>query len=507
MANFVSARSARRAVGVFASLLSLLACSPGREKSVSPPPVVVPEVKELAQGRWIEPRLSSAKVWVPCQKTRVTNHVLDQTTCGSPYFNAGGVSLSNEECEKRMTTYGEALRLLVTRPECIDASVGWLEDQARITPDAHILSDLAAATYVRAQRDDRPADLLRSLDAARRAVAVNPNLPAAEFNLALAEDELGFSTEADAAWEKAAGLDRTEWATDAAAHRAEIERAATQERVTQWEINRKLLPEALSRDRRAVAQLIRPYPAAAQNLLEEELLPAWGNALLQGRGDQARGSLRDAAVIAAALSSAEVTGDPYMRDVLARINATTGGDLRRLAEGHVAYGKARAADRAYEPAKAEEAYRRAWDLLSRARSPLAIGAKLGLATVIARFHEDKSEARTKLDEVAAESSSRGYRNPLARSLSNQANLQQIEGRYLDAINSYKAAAAIFEQMKDEENLANVHIRKAGVFRVIGQEEAALGEALVARRYAARVVEMPTRHLLAGEMSSTVLALA
>lgn len=495
MTDFVPARTARVAACVFVLLLQVVACTPNEKSSA----VAVPE---LARARVVEPRLTSATAWAPCRKTRVKNRILDHVRCGPPYLSAPRVSFStNEACEKAMTNHGETLRLLITQPVCIDAAVEWMEERGRATADARILSDLAGAYYVRAQRDDRLSDVLRSLDAAQRAVAADPNLPAARFNLGLAQETLGFEAKARDTWERAGAVDRTKWAEEAAAHRTLIDRVAARNAALQWPLNRQRLPEAIAvGDRRTVRQLVQPFPAATQKYLEEELLPAWGAALAEGRDKDASQRLREASVIAAELEA--LTGDPYMREVVERITNARGEDLQRLRHGHVSYGIARGFDRAYDLGRAEAAFLDAAQAFAQARSPMRAGAELGGA----RLLQQKDEAKRKLAAIETETRERGYLNVWARTQSNRGNILQMEGQYLQAIALYDQAIAAFRGMHDDENVANVHARKAGIYHVLGQEEAALGEAFLGNRHAARMVEMPSRHLLAGETAATVLAL-
>ncbi len=60
-------------------------------------------------------------------------------------------------------------------------------------------------------------------------------------------------------------------------------------------------------------------------------------------------------------------------------------------------------------------------------------------------------------------------------------------------------------MNDREDLANVHLRKAGVLRIIGQNDFASREALLSLRFAPGVVDIASRHHLFGENAAVALA--
>jgi len=502
MSEFASGpKACAAAVLIFFFLfLSLSACKPAEKQQT--PELRVPQ---LTLARVVEPRLTPARFWVPCRKTSDEGRAVQRADCGPPYLSRTGVSPTTEVCEKTMTGHGEALRLLLEHPACIDAAVGWLEERAAETGDARLLSDLGAVFYVRAQNDDRPSDLLRAHDAVKRAVAVDPKLPAALFNLALTQEALGFTTEARRTWNNAAQYDPATFGKEAREHITAIDRTAARNEALKWSVNRKRMADAIAiGDPRALATFIEPYPAATQKVLEEELLPAWATAARAGRTNEARQRLREASLIANEL--AKLTRDPYTREIVGRITNADADRLEQLLRGHAAYAAARAFEREYKFPKAQIEYAKAADILARAGSPLSVGAALGEAIQFSRDTEDKTEAKEKFAAVAAKCLERGYLNVLGRTQGNIANLLQAEGHYLEAIALYEAVLAMYDGMNDEENMANVQVRMAGIYRVLGQEDAALREAFLARTRLPRIVEMPSRHLLAGETAATVLAL-
>jgi CHAT domain-containing protein len=500
MTKYASASMARSAV----ILVFLLVFGPARHRADRATAESAP-IPELARARWIEPRLTGATAWARCTRSLPAGRVLEEVDCGTPHELAPDVSLNAEVCETLTTTHAETLRTLITHPDCTTAAIDRLAELARDGKDARLTSDLAAAYYVRARRDDQPSDLLRSLEAAQRAVKIDAALPAAQFNLALAQDSLGFPAASRDSWKQAARLDDSQWSDEAAAHQTEIERAAIRGVATQWSLNRRRLPEAVSlRDRATIETLIKPYPAAAQRYLEEEVLPAWGAAFEQHRSDDAHRLLGEASAIAAALG--KLTGDPYLREIVQRVESSQGARLRLLARGHVAFGEARARDLAHDIQPAAAAYAEAARAFARTQSPLRAGAELGQAIQESLITRDKAPHVRKLTELEPVARKRGYLNLWARVQSNRANFQQIEGYYLEALDLYDAALQTFQRMNDEENLANVHVRKAGIFRVLGHDEAALRETFLARRYAGKLLELRFRHLLAGETAATALAL-
>jgi len=489
--------TAARCVFIFVcSLIFGLACHRGERAP--------DRIPELERARWIEPRLSASSVWTRCTPTWPAGRVLEEIHCGgSAHESPSDVSLNSGMCEMP-TSYAEALQVLISRPECTSAAIDRLSALANERQDTRVFSDLAAAYYVRAHRDDEPSDLLRSLEAAEKALSLNPALPTAQFNLALAQQSLGFSSTAHDSWRRAARLDRSPWAAEAADRASKIEQTAIRRAATTWALNQRRLAEAESFAAPTVQALVNPYPAAAQRHLEQNVLPAWGRAYLDHHPEEAARLLRRASAIASALAT--VTGDPYMREIVGRIESSHGEMLHTLALGHVAFGDARARDLAHDNPKAAAAYAAAARALARAESPLHAGAELGQAIQESLIQRDKLPHLTKLIELGPQASARGYRNLWARVQSNRANFLQIEGHYLEALDLYDAALATFRLMNDEENQANVHVRKAGIYRVLGHNEAALRETFLARRLADKLIEPQYRHALAGETASTIVAL-
>ena len=83
-------------------------------------------------------------------------------------------------------------------------------------PDAHALSDLAAAYLARATRADQSQDLAKALAVADRATTADPVLAEAWFNRACALEHLGLADQAVAAWREYLKVDsRSPWADEA----------------------------------------------------------------------------------------------------------------------------------------------------------------------------------------------------------------------------------------------------------------------------------------------------
>jgi hypothetical protein len=207
--------------------------------------------------RTVEPRLTGVSKWEPCRALPGDpDRAVAEVRCAP-------VNVRPAICDDIVSTHAEALQLLALHPHCNDAAISALERFARAEPGA--MSDVVAAYIVRAQREDRPSDLLRALEASEHAIAASPKSPAAHFNRALAQEALGFTDEAIASWNAVIANDRSRYADEAKQHRDRLKRSI--DGPTQWARNLQRIPTA---DARTIAQLIEPFPSAALRYFEEE---------------------------------------------------------------------------------------------------------------------------------------------------------------------------------------------------------------------------------------------
>src|ERR1700741_2423708 len=207
--------------------------------------------------RNVEPFLSNVSEWKSCRKSLIPGRVVEEAQCGTPEPPPP----ATDPCDELIEDHTRALRILSFEPHCTDAAIDALERFSRVDPKA--MSDLAAAHYVRAQREDRQSDFLRAREAAEQAVAAEPELPAAHFNRALVLEELGLSGQAIAEWDQFLRRADSRWRTEARQRRDRLQQSVNA--TIRWERNRNALEEALRTNNRiAVARLIAPFPSAAQ---------------------------------------------------------------------------------------------------------------------------------------------------------------------------------------------------------------------------------------------------
>jgi len=459
----------------------------------SPPPA--------AGARPLQPRLTGFPVWQPCREIASPMRLVAISRCGDPPTTPVPVSTPGEDCDEMTKSHSAALRTLVSRPHCTDAVVESLEGMATTGASASVLNDLAASYYVRAQRNDQPPDLVRALDAVQRAVAADPRLPAARFNLALMQEAFGLTREAVASWDEFARADHSPWATEAIEHRKRLANELANAAAIQWPSNRRQLAAIDPADRAAIAQSIAPYTAAAQRYVEEELLPEWAK---NPKTPEAERALNLAQAIAEALW--RQTNDPYLRDVVGTIRRAEGdrAKVTTLREAHIAFAEARAKQRAFEPIAAAAFYERAERLFTNAGSPVQGEATVGRVTS-SSFKEGAADGLPLLDPVEQEASRRGYASLLASVYYIRGYFLMYSNRFVESIAQYNDAIAIDQRIHDEEGLANAHARKIGLFRTMGRNDLGWSEMVLAHRYSPRLVGVAPRHSLLGESAGLATA--
>lgn len=373
--------------------------------------------------------------------------------------------------------------MLRAQPICTDGAVAALERFARADPAA--LNDLAAGYALRAQREDRPSDLLNALDAAQHAVAAMPQSAAARFNCALIEQSAGLTDESIVSWNEFLKIAHSRTA-EARAYRDLLLRQT--DPTTQWNQNRTELRTALHmHDRQAIDRLIRPFPASAERYLEEELLNPE--------------HIDEAKTLAAEL--ARLTNDRYVVDVTVALERSPGA----LAAAYLAFADARRANRALSRTRAG-AYEKAAQLLEQGGSPLSLSARLGYASVVSFSPKPDARAASSalMIPIEREARRRGFHRLLARVHATDANFFRATGRYVESLSKSEAALTEYEHSADPEDVADTRMRMIGTLRSAGQNDAAWRESMRALRESDHLVETRARHALFGELALTAAAL-
>jgi CHAT domain-containing protein len=390
-------------------------------------------------------------------------------------------SAISPECNDVVPSRADAARMLRSQPVCIDAAVAALERFARADPAA--LGDLAAGYALRAQREDRPSDLLNALDAAQHAVNALPLSAVARFNLAMIEECVGLTDDAVDAWNQFLKIANPRQIAEARGYHIHFQ---TIDPTEQWATNRTQLLGALrAHDRAKVERLVAPFPSSAEKYLEEELLPA---------------HIAEAKTLA--FEWARLNHDRFLIDVVDALERSP----QQLNEAHLAFIDARNEDRAIGPLK-EVKYEKAAELLERGGSPLSLLARLGYATALSLAHRPDSYARATalIEPMEREAGLRGYRHVQARIRATLAFFFSFRSHYVESLAESEKALIAYERDGDIEDASDTHMRRISVYRDAGLNELALREGRKALQTASHLAETRSRHSLYGDLAKTAAA--
>jgi CHAT domain-containing protein len=372
-------------------------------------------------------------------------------------------SLADRACQP-IRTEQQAVSIAIASTACSDAGIAALKNFA--DRDATAMSDLAGAYHVRAQRRNQPADFLNAFDAADHAVNAVPQPVHARFNLALAEETLGLTTDAMAVW-RTLPNDAT-----ARVHVARLQRQLDE----QWSPAR--LSAALrAGDRGAVEHIVRLHPSSALRYMEDELLPD---------------DLPHARLVAEQWT--RITENHYAAD---EINAVASADATRraaLKAGYVALRDAR--DTTFRGITG--GYAEAAKQLRAGRSPAVLYAEGGLAF--------SNGDLTAVEALRRETRGRGYWSIEAWLASSAGHTLFEQDRILDALARYADAAGAYQRLHDIEGLTATAVRRTGLLRVLGQSDRGWRESLEACRNRRVLGLLRDQHLVLGETAAWAFAL-
>ncbi|HSL81961.1 MAG TPA: hypothetical protein VLF66_04245, partial [Thermoanaerobaculia bacterium] len=335
-----------------------------------------------------------------------------------------------------------------------------LERAAERGRDGGAFSDLAAVFLVRGELREDPLDLLRAVSAAQAAVALDPALPEARFNLALALDQLGIRSGGRTAWLDYLEVDgASPWGGEARRRHRALGSTGHRDAV---------------HDRRAERERAL-----------DELLPAWAAHLQAGRVLAARETLASAFDVGRALASTPPAGPPAgdasIRDTVNAIRQAPPEAQRRFARGLSAYREGLdLARRDDHQASARE--------LERAARTLA-GTPLGSWATVGRAYGFFQQGRyEEADRVLAEleRSLDGERYPalLGRVRWIRGTIAILQDRPAEAFAAYHASMGAYDRAGEASSRLAVEMRWVAARASQGAREEAWRRRLEVLREAA-----------------------
>jgi CHAT domain-containing protein len=230
----------------------------------------------------------------------------------------------------------------------LDRSISYLEMATQLAPQSSsAFSDLAAAHLVAAERRSDAFELLQALDAASRAVELDPANEAARFNRALSLDLLALDGEATKEWRRYLQRDSTSaWASRGLRFLTRVQ--------TRQPAGTTVLPPFDTWDT-AIGTFARQHPFEARAFAWERLLGGWGEAVITSDSSRAAAHLNAASVVSNTLAA--TFGDSSIALALRSIAASRSPARRtRLAHLHATFASALGRTRVNDHVHADSAY-------------------------------------------------------------------------------------------------------------------------------------------------------
>lgn len=433
------------------------------------------ETVDAEMWRTVEPRLAGNIAWRPCESIAAEGRRIVRTVrCGS----AEEQRTAPRTCPNPARTRSDAQCIVAHQPDRMDEAIATLKEIARTERAAK--SDLAAAYYVQAQHNDDPAKFLAALEAAMDAVAAAPRSPEALFNLALAQEVLGFTSDSIETWNRYLSVDDSQWATDGRDRRNKLTEKRLNDAAVRWPANRMALSDALRReDVAAVYALIEPFPRGAYDYLEE--MVAQPERLAETR------------VLVEALR--ELTDDPYVIDAM---------DAMRP-ENRVALS-------AFETALTTQfGFRRGRTAASRKASALlernssALHLRTAFTHALGLSDTAPESAHELLSSVEMAAHERGYKYLLAQTAWGRGYIDMFS-RYVESLNAYDVALSRFEDLRDPGSVAAIQSRRSAVMRMLGRYDLAWRTAFGGLGGLGSIVRTSDRNTYYGELAGAAMAL-
>lgn len=448
------------------------------------------DVQELAAlaaasgaPRPIEPRLTGGFGYYRCAPEPTPASLVPEPRCSalpgedtrapleSQAVERGpGESFVTAEAVERLHVQGIANLVSSRSQRAVEWGIAALEEALAKEPrNASLLSDLAAAYVLRAQRQDEPQDLVWAYAAVERALEAAPSFREARFNRALILEKLYLEMAASAAWREYLEIDATsDWGREAADHLAALTGQSWEE---EWQRDLSALEEAAAHgDRRTVHRLVDQYRQPVREHVLESLLPDWAEARTQEEMERAARALQIARSIGVAL--VELSSDPTVRDAVAAIDAAgedraPGSRLSFLLKGHQLYRQGRKTYQKTQFGGARKTLSDAREALRRGGSPVAGWAELFTAVCV-YYAADYDNALALLLKLAQDPSSAPYPSLQGRVLYNIGILRAVQGDLEGSLVSYLESRSLFEPLRETENMAAVRHVLAQTFDFLGQ---------------------------------------
>jgi CHAT domain-containing protein len=429
------------------------------------PPELRALVAAVGTDRTIEPRLTGGFAYGPLRGAMRTGE--PSATSLPVDVRIAAVRIEKEATEHRTPQTLKALGIAYLVTGDASHAVLVLEEAADQTKDnAQILCDLSAAYLMRATRNNEPQDFGKALTMADRAVKVDPRLAEGWFNRASVLEHLSLWDEARQAWQDYLKVDsKSGWAEEAR-NRLKTIPGTPQSGLSDDE--RRKIEFAANGQPHSVTtfDIVKTSPQAVRDWIDEQLLVAWPQLILNEEFENARAVVSQVEPLAEAL--AEARADAFARDAVAAVvrASVDGQRVRTLAKAHQLY---HAAAKAYDADRIGESAQligQAIEPLEQAGSSFA-GAARRFQAIGLYYANDLSGALAEINDVAAYAQHRRYPTLLGFANRLRGLIYTVRGEFADGIDASQSALKNFQVAGDTENVAGIQATLAEEFQYVG----------------------------------------
>jgi CHAT domain-containing protein len=381
---------------------------------------------------------------------------------------------ARQEEDGSLTPRDRAMLLLAQGK--LDAAIHELEVALQLSPgDAALLSDLSALygergdgasqsgqdhPRVRGGISDlafwsivtrHPDDCVTALELAEEAVSIDPDLPAAVFNQAVALERMFLDQQAVDAWRRYLELDGTSpWAGEA---RQRVYRLDNVFRAP--ENSRERMNEAIFRGyQETIVLFAAGEPQTAREIFEEDLLPRWAEAITS-RDQELANVLRAGARDIAEQFTLRSAGDRIFQQVVAEMATIAADPLsRQRASSLVRYFRSRAElGTAIDTGTTENAVLAEVDrALETSSSPLGMLVRFRRAESL-YWRGKHTEASAELRRLGQDPRLVDYPSLEARRQHLLGLIAQRQDALTDAVAAYRRAIDLYTRIGEQPNAA------------------------------------------------------
>lgn len=363
----------------------------------------------------------------------------------------------------------------------IEQAAAWLRQGLVFASDRQpFLTDLGAVHLILAERSGKTEELLRAIEYSEQALDEHPDAAGPRYNLALALSQLGLSGSAREEWKQFLTREpRGPWAAEARSWLASLPPADGEP--LKKEIADRLLTAVTGRDNVAMLATATSNRQLAREWIESDLLPRWAEARLAGDQETAARALEGATRLASDL--ADVTRDHLLAEAVAVISDAPAAQQLQLAHAHRELGEGiRLLYRGWKPESAYERFGQAEREFRLGRSPFVLWARFYRALAL-YYRQRFAEAEAALAALARGTDTARYPALAGRIHWIRGLATSAQDRVEASNTHYRAAAAVFCHLQEDQNLAATQGLLAAGMSKLGHYEAAwtLTRSALARR--------------------------